>query len=176
MKKILLMLSLTPLFAFAQTTANKKDDLQVYKDAEAHYLVSYPTSWIRRDQKIPGHTNAIEFISPRHEGSLLIMTAQEGANCKEVLTKLENTRKLTNTLKPDQRAVSAAELQSAHAQEGARGQYEFASTEKTQSVEQHALCLRKGSVKQVLLGTFRKKNGPDALEAMLKSFSFQETH
>ena len=156
---------LIPGFAFA-------DDLQIYKNSEAQYSVSVPTTWIRRDQKIPDHVNAIEIISPRHEGSLLIMTEKKGANCKEVLAKLEKDRKLSNLLKPDERVISAADLQKAHAQEGLRGRYEFPVAEKTQPIEQRALCLRKGAQKQILLGTFRKKNGPDLLEAILKSFSF----
>lgn len=165
MKNIILLLLLIPSFVFA-------DDLQVYKNNEAHYSVSVPTTWIRRDQKIPDHLNAIEIISPRHEGSLLIMTAKNGANCKEVLAKLEKNRKLTNLLKPEERLVSAADLQKAHAQEGLRGRYEFPVAEKTQPIEQRAWCLRHGSQKQILLGTFRKKNGPDLIEAILKSFSF----
>jgi hypothetical protein len=165
MKNIILLLCLIPGLAFA-------DDLQVYKNSEAHYSVSIPTTWIRRNQKIPDHLNAIEIISPRHEGSLLIMTAKKGVNCKEVLTKFEKDRKLTNLLKPTEQAVMAADLQKAHAQEGLRGRYEFPVAANTQPIEQRALCLRQGSQKQILLGTFRKKNGPDLLEAILKSFSF----
>lgn len=157
----------------ADTASTSKADLQIYKNETLHYSVSVPASWIRRDQKIPGHSAVIEFISPKHEGSLLVMPSEEGGDCKETLKKLETERKLTNVLPAAQRTIAAENLKNAHAQEGLKAQYDFSSTEaKVQPVQQNAWCLRKGNEKRILLGTFRKTNSPELFEAIFKSFAF----
>jgi hypothetical protein len=175
MKKIMMsfFFVVTPLVAFAVGgTPAPKNDLQIYKNEELRYTVSVPASWIQRDQKIPGNSSVIEFISPKHEGSLLVMPAQESGGCKETLKKLETERKLTNVLPANQRNIPPEELKNAHAQEGVRAQYDFPTTEKVQAVQQNAWCLRKGVEKRILLGTFQKRNSPELFEAIFKSFAF----
>jgi hypothetical protein len=167
MKKFIFLCLLLPLSLWAS------EGLQNYKNEALNYSISVPASWLRRDQKIPGHSSVIEFISPKHEGSLLIMPVEEEATtCRESLKKLEEERKLTNVLPAAKRILSTADLKDARAQEGVQAQYDFPPVEKVQAVQQNAWCLRQGAKKRILLGTFKKANGPEMFEAIFKSFAF----
>lgn len=99
-------------------------------------------------------------ITSKKEASISILkTSEAKQSCAEFLKNMDDSRKKTNSLKPDQQKMSEAQLKMADASEGVLGEYEVSEPKMKFVVKQKSYCFKKGSEIRVVLATYQKSKG-----------------
>jgi len=145
-------------------------------NTQDQFSIQVPGDWVsqpKTDSNSPVH---LQFASVDKTASVILMSTDgKHQSCSDFLKGIDQARKKVNILTGEKAKVTPEMLKKSGAGDGAWSEYVIAGKGPGFPVQQRSLCLKRKDKIRVIIGAYRKKQGPQMeplLAEIFKSFQF----